>query len=92
MNIGKKIKYLNNSIQDENLKINDLYKQIDEYEAIIELIDKSNSIGNKKDYRQKIEQCHVEIEKSIEKIQSMKNQIALIEMDNEDAERGEKCA
>ena len=86
MNIGKKIKYLNNSIQDENLKINDLYKQIDEYEAIIELI------GNKKDYRQKIEQCHVEIEKSIEKIQSMKNQIALIEMDNEDAERGEKCA
>lgn len=50
MNIGKKIKYLNNSIQDENLKINDLYKQIDEYEAIIELIDKSNSIGNKKDW------------------------------------------
>ena len=74
------------------MKINDLYKQIDEYEAIIELTDKSNGIGNKKEYRQKIEQCYLKIEKSLENIQSMKNQIALIEKENEDTERGEKCA
>ena len=81
---------LKNEIREENEKINNLYKQIDEYEVIRSIAIQNRGSGSF--YREKIAQCYLDIEKSIEKIVCNKDAITNLKKAEEIIKRGEICA
>ena len=83
------IKQLKDEIKKENVKINNLYGKIDEYEVIKSIIQDSKS---QRLYNEKINHCYLEIEKSVDNIQYNRDAISKIKIANQIVKRSENCA
>lgn len=79
-------------IRKENIKINNFHREINEYEAIIEVVSLTGGFEIVENYREKIEQCYINIEKCVEVIQQNRDKIATMKMISDIIKRGEKCA
>lgn len=76
----------------ENRKINNLYKEIENYETLIYVMEQ---VGNKEqiiDYREKIRQCYFKIDTCLEKMNNEKDRISTIRNRDKLIKRGESCA
>lgn len=86
------IKQANAEIKKENRIINELNKEIADYEAVIDVM---NYTGNKdyvRNYREKISKCHEMIDKSFENIRYNRDVILKLRMIGNIIKRGEKSA
>ena len=87
------INKLNKNIKCETLNINILNKKINEYEAIIDVIQYNEySTNTIRQYREKINQCYLKIESSFENINYNRNLLATMKKIDKIIKRGEKSA
>ena len=86
------IKQSNQKIERENKKVNELYRQIDEYEAVIDVIAQTGESKMINFYREKINNCYTKIDIAIENIKHNRDVITTMKMVNKIIKRGEKVA
>ncbi len=79
-------------IRKENIKINNLHREIDEYETLIEIIGRTETAEQVITYREKINQCYNKIDLALESIRSSRDRIAVMKAVEKIIKRGEKCA
>lgn len=86
------IKDINQIIKNENIKINNLHKEVGEYETVIAIISPSADESIINFYKQKINQCYSKIDVALDNIQHNKEIIATMRTVDRIIKRGEKCA
>ena len=79
-------------IKSEKRKINNLHKEISEYETLICVIGQTEAAGQVQYYREKINKCYSKIEISIENIKNSENRIATMRAIDKIIKRSEKNA
>lgn len=79
-------------IKKENIKITKLYRQIDEYETLIYVIEKTGTLEQVNYYKERINQCYAKIDIALENVRSCKDRIAVMRTVQKIIKRGEKCA
>ena len=75
----------------ENIIINNLQKEIKEYETLICVIGQTGTIEQVNYYKEKIEKCYNEIDIALEKIKNSRDRIATMKTISKIIKRGEKC-
>lgn len=80
------------AIRKNNLKINNLHREIDEYETLINVIGQTGTSAQVLYYREKINQCQLKIDLALENIKSSRDRIAVMKAVSKIIKRGEKCA
>lgn len=91
-NVKDFIKQSNRIIKSENIKINNLHRQIGEYETVISIVSPNADSSMVDYYRKKINQCYVKLDEALDNIQHNKEIIATMRTVNKIIRRGEKCA
>lgn len=86
------IKQSNEIIRKEKLKINELHKEISEYESVLTVISKNASNDILDFYKKKINECYLKIDAALDAIQHNKEIIVTMRTCNKIIKRGEKCA
>lgn len=82
----------NKIIRKESSKINLLHKEIDDYETLIYVIEKTEASEQVLYYKEKIIQCYAKIDICLENISNSKDRIATMKMVDKIIKRGEKSA
>jgi len=70
------IKQCNNKIRRENCRINNLRKQINQYETVIDIVSKTDNNDTISIYREKIEKCWDKITLYLDNIKHHEDMIA----------------
>ncbi|MCI8999670.1 MAG: hypothetical protein HFJ26_01735 [Clostridia bacterium] len=82
----------NRIIKKETRKINNLHKEIEDYETLIYVVGQTGGQEQVLYYREKINQCYSRIDACIDNINNSKERIATMRVVDEIIKRGEKCA
>lgn len=82
----------NKVIKKESRKINNLHKEIENYETLIYVIGQTGSHEQVMYYREKINQCYSRIDTCIENINNSRDRIATMRVVDEIIKRGERYA
>ena len=86
------IKETKKIIKKDRIKINDLHRQINEYNGIIEIMSQSEGFSIVEHYKEKRDNCYMQLDEALDSLQRNKNIIATMLAANEIIKRGEKCA
>lgn len=82
----------NKVIKKESRKINNLHKEIENYETLIYVIGQTGSQEQEMYYREKINQCYSRIDTCIENINNSRDRIATMRVVDKIIKRGERYA
>lgn len=86
------IKESDEVIKNETRKINELHKEIENYETLIYVIGQTGSPEQVLYCKEKINECYIKIDKCLEKISNSRDRIATMKVVDKIIKRGEKCA
>ena len=86
------IKESNEIIRIENRKINELHKEIDNYETLVYIVGQTDSSEQVLYCREKINECDMKIDRCLEKINNSRDRIATMRKVDKIIKRGGKCA
>ena len=82
----------NRIIKKETRKINNLHKEIEDYETLLYVVGQTGTQKQVIYYREKINQCYSRIDACIDNINNSKEKIATMRLVDKIIKRGEKCA
>ncbi len=82
----------NKIIKIENRKINELHKEIADYETLICVVRKTGSSEQVIYYREKINECYSKIDRCLERINNSRSRIATMKSIDKIIKRGERSA
>lgn len=86
------IKESNEIIKNETRKINELNKEIENYETLIYVVGQTGSSEQVLYCKEKVNECYMKIDKCLEKISNNRDRIATMKTVDKIIKRGEKCA
>lgn len=82
----------NKIIRKENRKINELHREIENYNTLIYVIGQTGTFEQVLYYKEKINHCYFKIDICMENIKNSRDRIATMKAVNKIIKRGEKCA
>lgn len=86
------VKESNKIIKKETRKINELHKEIDNYETLIYIVGQTGSSEQVLYCKEKINDCYIKIDRCLEKINNSKDRIATMRAVDKIIKRGGKSA
>ena len=86
------VKESNQIIKRETRKINELHKEIDNYETLIYIVGQTGSAEQVLYCKEKINDCYIKIGRCLEKINNNKDRIATMRAVDKIIKRGGKSA
>lgn len=84
------VKEVNEITKKENMKINELHKEIDNYETLAYIVEQTGSPEQILYCKQKINECYIKIDRCLEKINNSRDRIATMRAIDKIIKRGEK--
>lgn len=86
------VKESNKIIKRETRKINELHKEIDNYETLIYIVGQTGSAEQVLYCKEKINDCYIKIDRCLKKINNNKDRIATMRAVDKIIKRGGKSA